>query len=116
VCLYICLFVPRRIPILLHGPGCNLGECRGCPLVVQCWADLRSVHGFRCYDNTHVCKIIALYTANAYSAECEMSASACTHSMAGVKSCLHLVLVIKPVIFLLISLSYALSKTVTVRK
>ena len=22
-----------------------------CPLVVQCWADLQSVHGFCCYDN-----------------------------------------------------------------
>jgi len=27
--------------------------------------DLQSVHGFRCYDNIHVCKLIALYTANA---------------------------------------------------
>ena len=40
-------------------------------------------HGFRCYDNVHVCKLVALYTANAYSAELEMSASACTRSMAG---------------------------------
>jgi len=24
---------------------------RSCPLVVQCSADLQSVHGFRCYDN-----------------------------------------------------------------
>jgi len=24
---------------------------RRCPLVVHCWADLQSVHGFRCYDN-----------------------------------------------------------------
>ena len=47
------------------------------------WADLQSVHGFCCYDNTHLCKLIALYTANAYSAECKMSASACTHSIAG---------------------------------
>jgi len=23
----------------------------GCPLVVHYWADLQSVHGFRCYDN-----------------------------------------------------------------
>ena len=23
----------------------------GCPLVVHCWADLQSEHGFRCYDN-----------------------------------------------------------------
>ena len=51
------------------------------------WAsDLQSVHGFRCYDNTHVCKLIASYTANAYSAEREMSASACTRSMAGLIS------------------------------
>jgi len=41
------------------------------------------VHGFRCYDNTHVCKLIVLYTANVYSAEREMSASACTRCMAG---------------------------------
>jgi len=26
------------------------------------------VNGFCCNDNTHVCKLIALYTANAYSA------------------------------------------------
>ena len=31
---------------------------------------------------THVCKLIALYTADAYSAEREMSASACTRCMA----------------------------------
>ena len=33
--------------------------------------------------HTHTCKLIALYTASAYSAEREMSASACTRSMAG---------------------------------
>jgi len=27
--------VPRRIPTLLHGPGCNLGNGTGCPLVVH---------------------------------------------------------------------------------
>ena len=42
----------RRIPILLHGPGCKLGNGRGCPLVVHSWADLQLVHGFHCYDNT----------------------------------------------------------------
>jgi len=31
----------------------------------------------------YVCKLIALYTANASSAECEMSASACSRCMAG---------------------------------
>jgi len=40
------------------------------------------VHGFRCYDNIRVCQLIALYTAIAYNADREMSASACTRSMA----------------------------------
>ena len=46
----VCLFVRRRMPTLLHGPRCNLGMI-GVPLVVHYWADLQSVHGFRCYDN-----------------------------------------------------------------
>ena len=52
---------------------------------MHCWAHLQSVHGFRCYNNIHVCTLIALYTANACSTEREMSASACrpTRSMAG---------------------------------
>jgi len=45
---------------------------------VHYWADLQSVQGFRCYDNIEVCKLIALYTTNAHSAEREMSAS--THT------------------------------------
>ena len=28
-----------------------LGGMIGCPLVVHYWADLQSVHGFRCCDN-----------------------------------------------------------------
>ena len=39
------------MPTLLHGPGCNSGSGRGCPLVVHCWADLQSVQGLRCYGN-----------------------------------------------------------------
>jgi len=39
------------MPTLLHGPGCNLGSGRGCPLVVHCWADLQSVYGLPCYGN-----------------------------------------------------------------
>jgi len=77
--LCVCLSVPRRIPTLLHGPGCDLGNGRGCPLVVHYWADLQSVDGFRCYDNIHACKVIALYT----EIPNEMSASACTGCMAG---------------------------------
>ena len=70
VCLSLCVSVPRRILTLLHGPGCILGEWYGCHLVVHNWADLQSVHRFRCYEN---------------SAEREVSASACklTRSMPG---------------------------------
>jgi len=31
VCVSVCLSVPRRIPTLLHGPGCNLEEWEGVP-------------------------------------------------------------------------------------
>jgi len=51
VSLCVCLSAPRRIPILLHGSRCNFENGSGCPLVVHYWADLQSVHGFRCYDN-----------------------------------------------------------------
>jgi len=67
-CLCVYMSVPRRIATLLHGHGCKLGNGIGCPLVVHYLADLQSVHGFRCYDN---------------SAEREMSASACSCYMPG---------------------------------
>jgi len=51
LCVFLCVSVPRCIPTLLHGPECNSGEWQRCPLVVHCWADLQSVHGFRCYDS-----------------------------------------------------------------
>jgi len=50
VCVSVCVSVPHHIPTLLHGPGCKLRKCRGCPLVVHCWVDLQFVHWFRCYD------------------------------------------------------------------
>jgi len=49
--LSVCVSVPRRIPTLLHGPGCNLGKGMGCCLVAHYWTDSQSVHGFRCFDN-----------------------------------------------------------------
>ena len=48
---FVCVPVPCHIPTLLHGLGCNLRNGRVYPLVVHYWADLQSVHGFRCYDN-----------------------------------------------------------------
>jgi len=43
--LCVCVSVPRRMPTLLHGHGCKLGNGKGCPLVVHYWADLQSMHG-----------------------------------------------------------------------
>ena len=60
------------------------GNGRGCPLVVH-----YCVPGWICNRctgfvamTTYTSKLIALYTVNAYSTKCEMSASACTHCMA----------------------------------
>jgi len=51
LCVCVCLSVRGRTLTLLHGPRCNLGRGRGCPVVVHYWADLQSVHGLRCYGN-----------------------------------------------------------------
>ena len=70
VCLCVSLSVPRRIPKLLYGPECNLEEWyRGCHLVVHYWADLQSVHGFRCYDNlapNAKCQRVLIYSLYAW--------------------------------------------------
>jgi len=67
--LSVCLSVLRRIPALLHGRGCNMGNGRGCPLVVHYWADLRSVHRFRCHDNIAPTRNVSkrLYSPYAWS-------------------------------------------------
>jgi len=69
----VCVSVSLSLAAFPHyctDPDVSWVNGRGCPLVVHCWADLQSVHGFRCYDN---------------SAEREMSASACTRSMPGLR-------------------------------
>jgi len=44
----VCLSVPVRIPTLYcTDPDVTLGTGIGCPLVVQPWVDLQSVHRFR---------------------------------------------------------------------
>jgi len=44
VCVSACLSAAAfPVPTLLQGPGRNLGNGRGCPLVVHYWADLQSV-------------------------------------------------------------------------
>ena len=56
----VCVSVRGSTPTLLHGPGCNLGRGRGCPLVVHYWADLQSGHGLRCYGNITRTLVISL--------------------------------------------------------
>ena len=51
VCLCVCLSVPATFPHYCTDPEVSWANFRGCPLVVHHWADLQSVHGFRCYDN-----------------------------------------------------------------
>jgi len=46
----VCLS-PAIFPHYCTDPDVTWGNSRGCPLVVHCWADLQSVHGFRCYNN-----------------------------------------------------------------
>jgi len=51
--LSVCLSVPRRISTLLHAdPDVTWGNATGRLIVVHCWADLQSVLGFRCSNNT----------------------------------------------------------------
>ena len=62
-CVSVCLSVPRHIPTTPR-TVCKLGEWYGCPLVVHCWVDLQSVHGFLCYDNIAVCVSVCLSLAS----------------------------------------------------
>jgi len=51
----VCLSVWLSAAACLHyctDPDVTWGSGGGCPLVVHYWADLPSVHGLRCYDNT----------------------------------------------------------------
>jgi len=52
LCMSVCLSVPRRaFPHYRTDSDVTSANGRGCPLVVHYWADLQSVHGFRCFDN-----------------------------------------------------------------
>jgi len=82
LCVSVCQSL-TAFPHYCMNPDVTCGNGKECPLVVHYCTDLQSVHAFRCYDSIHACNLIALYTASAYSAEREMSASACTHSVAG---------------------------------
>ena len=52
----VCLCVPHRY---CTDPNVTWGNGRVCPVIVHYWADLQSVHGYRCYDNVHACKLIS---------------------------------------------------------
>ena len=67
--LCVCLSLAAFLHYCMD-PDVSWGNGMGHPLVVYCSADLQSVHGFRCYDN---------------STEREMSTGACIRSMLGWK-------------------------------
>jgi len=83
--LFVCLSL-SAFPHYCSDPDVTCWNSRGCPLV---------------YDNTHICKLIALYTANVYSAEREMSARACTCSMPGLLLSVKTLMVVIPLAALL---------------
>jgi len=64
----ICVSVSLSLAIFPHyctDRDVTWKNGRECPLVVHYRADLQSARGFHCYDNRHICKLTALYTANA---------------------------------------------------
>jgi len=50
VCVSVCVSL-AAFQHYCADPDITWGNDRGCLLDVRCWADLQSVHGFRCYDN-----------------------------------------------------------------
>jgi len=59
VCLRVCL----SLAAFLHyctDPDVTWRNGRGCPIVVQYWADLQSAHGCRCYDNAKCQRLLVL--------------------------------------------------------
>jgi len=50
VCVSVCLSL-ASLPHYCTDPDVTWGNGTRCPLVRHYWADLQSVHGFRCYDN-----------------------------------------------------------------
>jgi len=50
VCVHVCLSL-ASLPHYCMDPDVTWGKGRGCLLVVHYWADLQSVHGFRCCEN-----------------------------------------------------------------
>ena len=75
---------PKRGTPPIFGP-CLLWP-NGCVYQDTTWYGGRPQTRRHCYDNMRICKFIALWTANVYSAKCEMSASACSHSIPNVDS------------------------------
>jgi len=52
-------------------PDVTWGNGSGFTLVVHCWEDLQSVHGFRCYDNIAPCVLaIGACDSVAVNAKC----------------------------------------------
>jgi len=53
VSLSVCLSL-ATFPHYCTEPDVTWGNSRECAVVVHCWADLQSVHGFHCCDNIYL--------------------------------------------------------------
>ena len=62
--VHLCLSLAAFSHYCMHR-DVILGNGKGCPLVVHYWADLQSVHRFRCYDNTAL-RILAIDAHDSY--------------------------------------------------
>jgi len=52
VCVSVCVCLSlAACPHYCTHPAATWDNGRGCPLVLHYWANLQSVHGFRCYNN-----------------------------------------------------------------
>jgi len=52
LCVYLCACLSADVrPHYCTDPDVTWGRGRSCPLVVNYWADLQSVHQLRCYGN-----------------------------------------------------------------
>jgi len=74
VCVSVCLCLSvAACPHYCTDPDVTWKYGRGCPLVVHCWADLQSVHGFRRYDNIARTRNVSecLYTLYAWLLNCD---------------------------------------------
>jgi len=74
--LCVCLSIAARLHYCMDA-DVTWGNGRGCALVAHYWADLQSVHGFRCCDNIAQMQDVSkcLYSLYACLQVCDQSST-----------------------------------------